>query len=124
MLLFRLAGKAVVCVNQGNYQKFVMAGPAAARRKMLKKILAGNLLSLSKGLGLTVTGHIEVSSFSLEQISVELKSTPMIAFSGGFCKSFQGDWPGAPCWGAHLWHGVEICHEAEGPAPTPGCCCP
>ena len=77
-----------LALNQHNYQKFVMAGAGAARRKMLEKILVGNLLSLSKGLGITVAERISVSSMRLAEVQMELKSTPMIAFLGSFRVNF------------------------------------
>ena len=51
---------------------------------MLERILVGNIISMSKGLGYTVPGQIEASIFDLKEIHTKLKGTHMLAFLGTF----------------------------------------
>jgi hypothetical protein len=51
---------------------------------MLERILVGNIISMSKGLGYTVPGQIEANIFDLRDIHTKLKGTHMLGFLGTF----------------------------------------
>ena len=56
---------------------------------MLERILVGNIISMSKGLGYTVPGQIEANIFDLRKIHTKLKGTHMLAFLGTFSVNFE-----------------------------------
>jgi len=55
-------------------------GSWAKRKKLLEKILVGNIISMSKGLGYTVPGPIEVNILKLREVNTSLKGNPMLGF--------------------------------------------
>ena len=58
------------------------------RKIMLNKIFVGNILSMSKGLGIIVNRRIHVKS-NLEHQSTDYKSVNMLGFSGEFKVNFK-----------------------------------
>ena len=55
---------------------------------MLSKMLVGNLLSMSKGLGYTVPARIEAET-TLNSIKTKLKRVEVIGFIGSFRTNFE-----------------------------------
>ena len=76
-----------MALNRDNYHKYVRVCPDK-QKVLLKKILVGNLISLSKGVGYTVSEKIEVGSLKLTEVPIKLKGTPMLGFSGRFVVNF------------------------------------
>ena len=56
---------------------------------LLKKILVGNLLYLSKGVGYVVLEQIEVSEIKVIERKTYLKGTPLLGFLGTFSVNFE-----------------------------------
>ncbi|RLG35552.1 hypothetical protein DRN98_00975, partial [Methanosarcinales archaeon] len=54
-----------LALNEKNYEKYQKLGSWAKRKALLEKILIGNIISMSKGLGYTVPGPIEVNILKL-----------------------------------------------------------
>ena len=56
---------------------------------MLERILVGNIISMSKGLGYTVPRKIEANIFDLRETHTKLKGTPILGFKGTFSVNFE-----------------------------------
>ena len=74
-------------LNQENYCRYEQAGPEE-RQALLKRVLTGNLLSLSKGLGVTVERRLEVDC-ALRECSLRFKEENVLGFWGEFCVNFR-----------------------------------
>lgn len=76
-------------LNQKNFKTFITLKTETEKNNLLKKILIGNILSMSKYLGLhldldqTITTQVQ-----LKQTRVTLKGKPMIGFKGMFKTNF------------------------------------
>ncbi len=75
-----------MALNQENYQKYICADDGE-KVELLKKILTGNLLSMSKYLEYRVEKPICVL-IRLEPVQVNFKNNKMIAFKGEFMTNF------------------------------------
>lgn len=73
-------------LNQKNYRQYVASG-SGEREALLQRILIGNLLSLSKGLGITVEHELRVTT-RLEERRVTFKSEPIVGFVGEFSANY------------------------------------
>ena len=78
-----------LALNEKNYQKYQMLGTWSERKSMLEKILVGNILSMSKGLGYTVPAQIEANIIEMKEVTTKLKGTPMLGFLGTFSVNFE-----------------------------------
>ena len=65
------------------------SGSQVSRKEMLERILVGNIISMSKGLGYTVPGQIEANIFDLREIHTKLKGTRMLGFLDTFSVDFE-----------------------------------
>lgn len=81
--------KPWLALNEKNYSDFIHAGVKKDKDIILKNILAGNLLSISKSLGYIVEQQIKVTSLNLYETEAFLKSTPMLGFLGTFSINFE-----------------------------------
>ena len=70
-------------LNQKNYQKYTNSTSWKDKKEILNKILVGNLLSMSKGLGIIVNKRLYVKTHLDEKI-VTYKGVKMNAFTGEF----------------------------------------
>ena len=70
-------------LNQNNYQKYINTKDWKDKKYILNRILVGNLLSMSKGLGIIVNKRLYVKTHFKETI-VEYKGVKMNAFTGEF----------------------------------------
>jgi len=73
-------------LNQDNYRRYEQIGPED-RKALLERVLTGNLLSISKGLGVTVERRLRVEA-SLEEAPVRFKNETVLGFLGGFSVNF------------------------------------
>ena len=78
-----------LALNEKNYNKYQRYGSLAARKKMLERILIGNILSMSKGLGYTVSLPINARILKLKEVNTSLKGNPMLGFLGEFEVNFD-----------------------------------
>jgi len=78
-----------LALNEKNYEKYQKLGTRDKRKRMLEKILVGNIISMSKGLGYTVFGPIEANIIELKEVRTSLKGTPMLGFLGTFSVNFE-----------------------------------
>ena len=76
-----------IALNQENYAKFAEMEDAMERDAFLSRLLIGNLLSFSKGVGYTVPERL-VCGVKLRPRGVMLKNVPMMAFTGEFRVNF------------------------------------
>lgn len=74
-------------LNQENHRRYVQSGPEE-RKTLLERVLTGNLLSLAKGLGVTVDRRLLVAA-ALEEESVPFKNETVLGFTGGFSVNFR-----------------------------------
>ena len=70
-------------LNQDNYQKYINSKDWKYKKDILNKVLIGNLLSMSKGLGIIVNKRLYAKTHFDEKI-VEYKGVKMNAFTGEF----------------------------------------
>lgn len=70
-------------LNQKNYQKYANSTSWKDKKEILNKILVGNLLSMSKGLGIIVNKRLYAKTHFDEKI-VNYKGVKMNAFKGEF----------------------------------------
>lgn len=71
-----------LCLNQENYRRYQESTPEE-KTALLDKILIGNILSLTKSLGIEVKGRLEAKT-ELKEIAVNFKNERMRGFIGGF----------------------------------------
>jgi len=84
-----------LALNEKNYEKYQKYGAWAKRKELLEKILIGNIISMSKGLGYTVPEPIKANIGNMKEVHTKLKGTPMIGFLGTFSVNFEiPDWWG------------------------------
>ncbi len=77
-----------IALNQENYKKYQSLETVKEKKDMLSKMLVGNLLSMSKGLGYTVPARIEAET-TLNSIKTTLKRVEVIGFIGSFRTNFE-----------------------------------
>lgn len=70
-------------LNQHNYQKYINTHDWKAKKEILNKILVGNLLSMSKGLGIIVNKRLYAKTH-FEDMIADYKGVKMNAFTGEF----------------------------------------
>ncbi len=75
-----------MALNQKNIGKYIRASDFE-KEDMLKRILIGNILSMSKGLGYNVNGTLH-AWIDVEECSVKFKNIDMKAFKGRFKVNF------------------------------------
>lgn len=78
-----------LALNERNYEKYHRLGSWTKRKILLEKILVGNIISMSKGLGYTVPGPIKVNILTLKEVNTSLKRNPMLGFLGKFEVNFK-----------------------------------
>ncbi|PMP86366.1 MAG: hypothetical protein C0174_01780 [Thermodesulfobium narugense] len=78
-----------LALNEKNYEKYQKFGSWSKRKELLESILVGNILSMSKSLGYTVTEPIRAEIKNFKEVSEKLKDVPMIGFLGTFAINFE-----------------------------------
>ena len=78
-----------LALNEKNYEKYQRLGMYAKRKKILEKILTGNIISMSKGFGYTVPVPIEANITEIKEIQTSLKGNTMLGFLGTFSVNFE-----------------------------------
>lgn len=76
-----------MALNQDNYKKY-LSFDKAEKENLLKRILIGNVLSMSKSLSYSVEEEIK-TQLDLEPCKVNFKNQTMIAFKGKFKINFH-----------------------------------
>ncbi|MDS1029150.1 CRISPR-associated endonuclease Cas6 [Bacillota bacterium LX-D] len=76
-----------MALNQRNYGQYQVSS-GVEQREILRAVLTGNLLSLSKGLGYRVESKIVVDIGKIKSIETNFKEQRMIAFLGSFFVNF------------------------------------
>ena len=77
-----------LALNTQNFSKYNNTKDWKERKIMLNNILVGNILSMSKGLGIIVNKRIHVKS-NLEHTKADYKNVNMLAFTGEFKVNFR-----------------------------------
>jgi hypothetical protein len=78
-----------LALNEKNYEKYQRLGTQTKKREMLEKILVGNIISMSKGLGYTVPAPIDAHIIKIREAQTSLKGNPMLGFLGTFSVNFK-----------------------------------
>lgn len=76
-----------MCLNEKNYKTYINVDDNE-KAKLLKRILTGNILSMSKRLGYTVDRHLN-AYISLAPCKINFKNNEMIGFKGEFMVNFR-----------------------------------
>lgn len=71
-------------LNQKNYRQYE---ETENKQELLEGILVGNLLSMAKGLGVIVEGHLTVQA-RLQERRIRFKEELMLGFAGEFSANF------------------------------------
>jgi len=77
-----------LALSQQNYPKY-LNGSRDDNRDLLRRILVGNLLSASKGLGYVAKGHIRLETGAMREEICTLKGTKVTGFRGEFTTNFE-----------------------------------
>ena len=77
-----------IALNENNFEKYQKIGNQLRRKNLLTKILTGNLLSMSKGIGYSATNTIYSEIYHFEEVNTSLKGNPMLGFSARFAANF------------------------------------
>lgn len=77
-----------LALNTKNYKKYKSMSNWRESKLFLNNILVGNILSMSKGLGIIVNRHLYIKSH-LDTVSTKYKSVNMIGFTGEFKVRFK-----------------------------------
>lgn len=77
-----------LALNEKNYEKYQGLGSWIKKKEFLAKILTGNIISMSKGLGYTILELIKIEIGFLKEVKTSLKGTPMLGFLGTFSVNF------------------------------------
>lgn len=78
-----------LALNSENYQKYQTTGSIDKKKALLKKILIGNIISISKSIGYTVSSLIEAKLHYFKEVNISLKGTTMLGFLGTFSINFE-----------------------------------
>jgi len=78
-----------LALNGENYEKYRGLGSWQKKKELLEKILVGNIISMSKGLGYTVPEPIKAEILKIREVKTSLKRTPMLGFLGEFAANFE-----------------------------------
>ena len=76
-----------IALNQKNISKYIKSDEID-KEELLKSILIGNIISMCKGLGYTINDRIKIK-LNLDETTVSLKGTKMLAFNGSFTVNFE-----------------------------------
>lgn len=77
-----------LALNTKNYKKYKQIDNQRDRKIFLNNILIGNILSMSKGLGIVINHRIHLKSY-LNPVTIKYKSVLMTAFTGEFTVNFK-----------------------------------
>lgn len=78
-----------LALNEKNYENYQGLGSWTKRGKLLERILVGNILSMSKGLGYRVPTSIKTNILRISEVQTSLKRNPMLGFLGTFSVNFE-----------------------------------
>ncbi len=78
-----------LALNEKNYEQYQKFGTWSERKELLENILIGNILSMSKSLGYTVTEPIKAEIYKVREVKTRLKDVPMLGFMGTFSVNFE-----------------------------------
>jgi hypothetical protein len=77
-----------IALNEKNFEKYQKIGQLLRRKNLLAKILTGNLLSMSKGIGYHAESTIYSEVYYFEEVTTTLKGNPMVGFLAKFVANF------------------------------------
>ncbi|MCX9011191.1 MAG: CRISPR-associated endonuclease Cas6 [Candidatus Methanoperedens sp.] len=77
-----------LALNPENHKKFCGLNHWKDKKEFLNSILVGNILSMCKGLGITVNNELYTSTH-LDMEKVKYKATQVIGFTGYFIINFE-----------------------------------
>ena len=78
-----------LALNEKNYGQYRKLEGWVQNKIFLEKILIGNIISMSKGLGYTVPEPIKANIANIREIQTSLKGNPMLGFLGTFSVNFE-----------------------------------
>lgn len=78
-----------LALNERNYGQYQKLESWTKKKEFLEKILIGNIISMSKGLGYTVPEPINANIQNIREVQTSLKGTPMLGFLGTFSVNFE-----------------------------------
>ncbi len=78
-----------LALNEKNYEKYQKLGIWQKKKELLEKILVGNIISISKSLGYTVSAPLETRIIKIKEVKASLKDVFMLGFLGTFSINFE-----------------------------------
>lgn len=78
-----------IALNQDNYKAYIRSGNHRQRMNLLERVLIGNTISFSKGIGYNVDYSLECRLSNLSSHELTFKNTPLLGFRGQFCINYR-----------------------------------
>ncbi len=78
-----------LALNEKNYKRYHELKDWQEKKGFLTKILIGNIISMSKGIGYTISEPIKTEIGFLKEVKTSLKGTSMLGFLGTFSVNFE-----------------------------------
>lgn len=78
-----------LALNEENYNRYMRVSGVWERRAMLERIMAANLLALSKNLELDVQEKIMVKLLNFDEVRLKAGQTPLLGFHAEFVTNFR-----------------------------------
>ena len=78
-----------LALNEENYEKYCSLNTWDERKRLLERILVGNIISVSKSVGYTIAMPINAEIIKIKEVNTKLKGNPMIGFVGRFSINFK-----------------------------------
>ena len=78
-----------LALNEENYERYMQVIGVLERRAMLERIMAANMLALSKNVELDVQEKIMVKLLRFDEVRLKVGQTPMLGFHAEFVTNFR-----------------------------------
>lgn len=78
-----------LALNEENYDRYMQVSGVLERRAMLERIMAANMLALSKNVELDVQEKIMVKLLRFDEVRLKAGQTPLLGFHAEFVTNFR-----------------------------------
>lgn len=78
-----------LALNEDNHERYIQLNGVLERRAMLERIMAANMLALSKNVELDVQEKIMVKMLGFDEVRLKAGQTPMLGFHAQFVTNFR-----------------------------------
>ena len=78
-----------LALNEENYERYMQISGVVECRARLERIMAANMLALSKNVGLDVQEKIMVKLLRYDEVRLKAGQTPLLGFQAEFVTNFR-----------------------------------